>query len=149
MNTQLGIFPGVDWAEYQAIDALNGSSLLPMRRSPMLYKWMLDNPQPPTDAMTLGTATHRLILEPERVGDFEVWGEQEDQKVRRGQVWEAFRMAHAGQMIDTTALVLHLVLRDISVSLPNKFLKVLCLSVDISIPPVYSSRLPYSTLHVT
>ena len=87
--------------EYQAEEGLNGSSLLHLRRSPMSYKWELEHPSPPSPAMILGTATHRLILEPERVGDFAVWGEAEDQKVRRGGVWEAFKAAHWDKMIVT------------------------------------------------
>jgi hypothetical protein len=77
--------------EYAAAPGLNGSSLVHLRRSPMHYRYMADNPQPPTDAMRLGTATHRLILEPERVGDFAVWGLLEEEKVRRGKVWDNFQ----------------------------------------------------------
>ena len=98
-----GFYEDMDFETYAAVPALNGSSLVHMRRSPMFYKWMLDNPQPPTDAMKLGTATHRLILEPKKVGDFAVWGEQEDEKVRRGKVWDAFQEAHAGKTIVTVA----------------------------------------------
>ena len=98
-----GIYPGLSWEDYCSIDALNGSSIIHMRKSPMYYRYMRDNPQPPTDAMILGTATHRLVLEPEKVGDFAVWGEREEEKVRRGQVWEAFKAAHTGKMIVTVA----------------------------------------------
>lgn len=103
MNDQIGIFTGVPFDEYAAIEALNGSSIVHMRKSPMHYRHCLDNPQPPTEAMILGTATHQLILEPERVGDFAVWGEQEAEKVRRGQVWEAFKAMHAGKLVVTKA----------------------------------------------
>ena len=87
--------------EYQAEDGLNGSSLLHLRRSPMSYRFNYDNPQPPSPAMVLGTATHRLILEPERVGDFAVWGTEPDQKVRNGSVWVAFQAANFDKMIVT------------------------------------------------
>ncbi len=86
-----GFYEGMDFEEYAAAPGLNGSSLVHMRRSPMHYRYMADNPQPPTDAMKLGTATHRLILEPERVGDFAVWGLLEEEKVRRGKVWDNFQ----------------------------------------------------------
>lgn len=98
-----GFVYGMSFEDYCAVDALNGSALVHMRRSPMYYAWMFDHPQPPTPAMVLGTATHRLILEPERVGDFAVWGEEEDQKVRRGAVWNAFQAAHFDKMIVTKA----------------------------------------------
>ena len=86
---------------YLAEEGTSGSSLLHLRRSPMSYKWELEHPSPPSPAMILGTATHRLILEPERVGDFAIWGEVEDQKVKRGSVWEAFSAAHFDKMIVT------------------------------------------------
>jgi exodeoxyribonuclease VIII len=98
-----GFYYHMPFDEYAAIPAINGSSLLHLRRSPMKYKHELDNPTPATPAMILGTATHRLILEPDRVGDFAVWGEQPDEKVRRGNVWEAFKAEHAGKMIVTKA----------------------------------------------
>lgn len=103
MNDNLGIFPGVDFDEYQKIDALNGSSLVHLRKSPMHYRYMLDNPQPPTPAMILGTATHRMILEPECAGDLAVWGEREGENVRRGKVWDAFQAEYAGKLIVTKA----------------------------------------------
>jgi hypothetical protein len=64
---------------------------------------MLDNPQPPTPAMILGTATHRMILEPERAGDLAVWGEGEGENVRRGKVWDSFQATHADKLIVTKA----------------------------------------------
>jgi exodeoxyribonuclease VIII len=103
MSELNGFYYGMDFETYQAVPALNGSSLIHLRRSPMRYKFELENPTPPSPAMILGTATHRLILEPERVGDFAVWGEREEEKVRRGSVWEEFKAANAGKMIVTKA----------------------------------------------
>jgi hypothetical protein len=108
MNDQIGIFPGVPFDEYAKIDALNGSSLVHMKRSPMYYRWCLDNPQPATPAQILGTATHQLILEPEKVGDFAVWGEIPEHRTdkgnmrpRNGKDWEAFKAANAGKTLVT------------------------------------------------
>ena len=101
MSDNIGIFPGVPFDEYAKIDALNGSSLVNMRRSPLYYRWCLDNPQPPTGAMILGTATHQLILEPERVGDFAVWGTLPEEKVRQGKVWDNFCALNKGAFIVT------------------------------------------------
>lgn len=103
MNDNIGIFPGVEFAEYQKIDALNGSALVNMRRSPMYYRWCMDNPTPPTPAMALGTAVHRLVLEPTKVGEFAVWGQLEEEKVRRGKVWENFCELNKGATIVTVA----------------------------------------------
>lgn len=99
----IGIFPGMSWDEYAEVDALSGSSLMPMRRSPLSYKWALDNPQPPTDAMKLGTVIHTAILEPPLLGKIAVWGLTEEQKVRRGKVWDAFEEAHKDVIILTQA----------------------------------------------
>jgi hypothetical protein len=98
-----GFYYQMPFEEYAAVPALNGSSLLHLRRSPMKYKHELDNPTPPSPAMILGTATHRLILEPDRVGDFAVWGLLEEEKVRRGKVWDHFQEFNAGAMIVTVA----------------------------------------------
>ncbi len=103
MAELFGFYEGMDFDGYAGIDALNGSSLLHMRRSPMKYRHEKDHPSPPTPAMILGTATHRMILEPDRVNDFSVWGEGEDQNVRRGKVWDAFKAANADRMIITAA----------------------------------------------
>ena len=96
-----GFFYGMPFEEYQSIKALNGSSIVHMRRSAMKFKHELDNPTSPSPAMELGVITHRLILEPETVGDLAVWGEEEDQKVRRGKLWDEFRRVHEGSIILT------------------------------------------------
>lgn len=87
--------------EYRKVPALNGSAIIHMRRSPMQYLHALENPSPETAATRLGTATHKLILEPKTVLDFEVWGKEADQKVRRGDVWDRFQEKHAGKHIVT------------------------------------------------
>jgi hypothetical protein len=96
-----GFYEHMDYATYAAVDALNGSSIIHMRRSPLKYRHAKDNPSPETPALKLGTATHKLILEPKTVLDFEVWGKKEDQKVRRGGVWDKFQAEHANKHIVT------------------------------------------------
>jgi PDDEXK-like domain of unknown function (DUF3799) len=102
-NDQIGIFNGVSFEEYVKIDALNGSSLVHMRRSPMHYRHMCDNPQPATSAQKLGVVTHQLVLEPHRAANIAIWGEREEEKVRRGKVWDAFQAEYAGSIIVTKA----------------------------------------------
>jgi len=58
--------------------------------------------------MIVGTPSHRLILEPERVGDFAVWGEISEHRTaggnmrpRNGKDWDAFKAANADKMIVT------------------------------------------------
>jgi hypothetical protein len=96
-----GFYDAVDFADYSRVDAYNGSSIVRMSRSPLYYRWCKDHPEPPTPAMILGTITHRMILEPDRVGDFVVFGEKPEQKVRLGKVWDAFKDEHEGKTIIT------------------------------------------------
>jgi hypothetical protein len=100
---RIGIFPAMSWDEYAAVDALSGSQLMPMRRSPLTYRWNVDNPQEPTPDMKLGTVIHTAILEPPLLGKIAVWGLTEEQKVRRGKVWDAFEEANKQFIILTQA----------------------------------------------
>lgn len=50
-------------AEYRAIDALSGSSIAELARSPAHYRAAKLRPREETPAMRLGTAAHALILE--------------------------------------------------------------------------------------
>lgn len=96
-----GLYDAVDFDDYASIDAYNGSSIVHMSRSPLHYRWAKDHPEPPTPAMILGTFTHRMILEPDRIGDFVVWGDKPDQKVRMGRKWDEFKAEHEGRTIIT------------------------------------------------
>ena len=99
----IGFVERMPFEEYLAVDALSGSALMPMRRSPLTYIWNRDNPQPPTDAMMLGTVIHTAILEPPLLGKIAIWGLTEEQKVRRGKVWDAFAEANKDLIILTRA----------------------------------------------
>jgi hypothetical protein len=96
-----GIFHAVDFEDYARITAHNGSSIVKMSRSPLYYRWCKDHPEPPTPALILGHITHTMILEPDRIGDFAVWGEKPNEKVRLGKVWDAFRDEREGKTIIT------------------------------------------------
>lgn len=97
----IGIVEGMSYEEYAAVDALSGSALMHMRRSPLTYIWNKDNPQPSTDAQKLGTMIHTAILEPPLLGKIAVWGLTDEQKVRNGRVWEAFKEANKDLIILT------------------------------------------------
>ena len=101
VNIGPGFYDAVDFSDYSRIKAYNGSSVVNMMRSPLFYKWCKDNPDVPTPAKKLGTFTHTMILEPNRVGDFVVYGDAKDQKVRQGKVWEEFQKLHEGRTIIT------------------------------------------------
>lgn len=96
-----GFHYGMPFEEYAAVDALNGSKIVNARRSLMYYKHMLDHPHAETRAMALGTITHRMVLEPDTVGEIAVWGAGENQKQRRGKTWDAFQRASADKTIMT------------------------------------------------
>jgi PDDEXK-like domain of unknown function (DUF3799) len=103
MSELNGFYENMPYEEYAKIDALNGSSIVHMRRSPLKYRHMKDNPQPPSPAMALGIIKHRMVLEPALMEEIAVWGLKEEEKVRNGNVWNAFQEAHAGKLILTKA----------------------------------------------
>lgn len=53
------------YADYEAIDAVNWSTLVHLATSPRLLEYRRDHPREDTDALRLGTAIHCAILEPE------------------------------------------------------------------------------------
>ena len=59
-----GWLDNVRLTDYLRIPALSSSSLKSFRRSPAHHRHQLDNPQPETDALRIGTAIHTAILEP-------------------------------------------------------------------------------------
>lgn len=85
-----GIYTSTSRAEYDAIDAVNWSSLKLLDKSPKHYRHHLDTEGgPPSDPMTMGTAAHMAILEPHDFeGHFAVWPRE---RVRNGKEWEAFK----------------------------------------------------------
>lgn len=80
----IGFKYGMPFEEYAAVDALNGSALVHMRRSPIAYRYRMDNPQEPTDAMRLGVIIHTAILEPPLLGKIAVWGGIEEHYTESG-----------------------------------------------------------------
>lgn len=90
--------------EYDAIAALNISRLKELRRSPLHYRHLLTHPRT-TGPMTLGTATHVAVLEPERFdSDFAIWNRTTGSgrsAPRNGGYWDAFCEEHVGQNILT------------------------------------------------
>lgn len=73
--------------QYQAIDAVNWSSLKHMRQSPLHYRHARATPRTDMDAFRKGRAIHTLVLEPERWHkDYCVW----DGGRRAGKKWDAF-----------------------------------------------------------
>lgn len=82
-----GIYSRAQVADYDAIDAVNYSSIKWLARSPKHYRWFKDNGARETRPMFKGTAAHIAILEPERFAlDYAIF----PGKRRAGKAWEAF-----------------------------------------------------------
>lgn len=64
-----GLYPGLSRSEYEAINAINHSTLKHYGRSPAHARWQEMNPSEPTAALTIGDATHAYLLEPERYAE--------------------------------------------------------------------------------
>lgn len=61
-----GIYPGVPFADYLAIDAVSRTDVnVLIEEGVTAYLWARDNPKPSKKAMTLGTAAHAALFEPE------------------------------------------------------------------------------------
>ena len=57
-------------AEYHGYrEAISKSRLANMSVCPAYFKWCEDNPQEPSEDMVLGSAFHKIVLEPETFGD--------------------------------------------------------------------------------
>ncbi len=85
-------------AEYQALDAVNWSTLKELRRSPLHYRHRLATPRDDAAYLAMGRAVHTAVLEPDRFAlDYAIWtGER-----RAGKAWEAFRDANGSRTILT------------------------------------------------
>jgi hypothetical protein len=99
------ITPRVPYAEYKGIRSLNISSLKELKRSPLHYKYRLENFSEPTDAMLLGSATHVAVLEPARYElCYAVWDkrtESDRMAPRKGAAWDIFCARNADKEIIT------------------------------------------------
>lgn len=60
--TEPGVYENVSFETYQAIDAVNVSSLKPWLISPRYARWRENNP-PDTDSLKLGRAVHAYLFE--------------------------------------------------------------------------------------
>jgi hypothetical protein len=82
--------------DYNAIQAINWSSLKHMGTSPLHYRHALESPPPDTSTFAFGRLVHTLILEPDTFhNEYAIF----DGAARRGKVWEAFKEANEGKTI--------------------------------------------------
>jgi hypothetical protein len=84
--------------EYEAIDAVNWSTLKHLGRSPEHYLHHLKNKSKDTNAKQRGRVTHLAVFEPERLArDVAVWHDR-----KQGRAWEDFAKKNAGKEIVTS-----------------------------------------------
>lgn len=90
--------------EYHAWPGVSITRLKELKRSGLHYQYFLANPKL-SDSLTLGTAAHCAVLEPERFErQFAIWsrrGESGKLCPRNGQHWDRFRLANDGKLIIT------------------------------------------------
>lgn len=78
--------------DYDAIKAINWSTLRYMATSPLLYRWMLDHPAPRKPAWVVGGAIHCLLFEPEKFDSrYSLFD-----GTRRGKEWDKWVAEHPG-----------------------------------------------------
>lgn len=98
------ILSRVPEAEYRSLPGVNITSLKELKRSALHYRYRLDNPAE-SKPLTLGTAAHVAVLEPERFErQFAVWSRRSEAGnlcPRRGQHWETFVEENEGKTILT------------------------------------------------
>lgn len=78
--------------DYDAIKAINFSSLMHLMTSALAYQFRLENPGEPKPWFTLGSAAHCAILEPDEFEKrYAVY-----EPVRNGKAWEEWQKEHPG-----------------------------------------------------
>ncbi len=91
-------------AEYHALPGISITHLKELKRSALHYQYRLDHPSV-TVPLTLGTASHCAVLEPERFErQFAVWDRRTDSgrmAPRNGKWWDAFQAANDTRTILT------------------------------------------------
>lgn len=94
---ECGLFKNLTYEEYSLIPALNFSTLKYMMRSPLSYRYNLDQPRKQSEEMKLGTICHTAMLEPAKTPPIAVW----DQGRRYGKKWDAFCQQNIANLILT------------------------------------------------
>lgn len=94
-----GIYHDLPEGSYHAIEAFSASGAKQLLRSAAHYVASRAEPREPTPNMLLGTAVHRLVLEPERAGEI-VAAPDVDRRTKAGkEAYEAFVQSSAGKLV--------------------------------------------------
>jgi hypothetical protein len=86
----------MNFEDYKKIPGINWSGLKHMRRSPMHYRYRLQNPTEDSNRLALGRGCHTAVFEPDKfLTEYALF----KGKIRRGKAWEAFKEQHAEDTI--------------------------------------------------
>jgi len=89
-------------AEYRAYPGVNKSTLWEIRKSPMHYKWALENPGEDTAALRMGRAIHAMVLQPDEFDEQYAIAPCVDRRTKEGKaVWAQFCEENEGKDILT------------------------------------------------
>jgi len=105
MRPKPGIYPGVPFPEYQSWEAINNSVLRKISKQSAAHaKEYMDNPPPPTAAMSFGSALHARILECDTFPERYLVAPKCDRRTKAGkETYAAFQDAAGDKTILTDA----------------------------------------------
>jgi len=114
MPLSVGIHPGVRRAEYEAIEAINISTLEHFDRTDLHGQWEMLHKKPPSRAMEVGTHFHMNLLEPGRFEREYVIPPKVDRRFKEQKMeWERFEAENVGKSyVDAEAHVQIIGMRD-------------------------------------
>jgi exodeoxyribonuclease VIII len=99
LQFEAGVYHDMPETAYHAIEAFSASGAKQLLRSAAHYVASRAEPREPTPNMQLGTAVHRLVLEPDRAGDV-IAAPDVDRRTKAGkEAYEAFKQASAGKLV--------------------------------------------------
>jgi exodeoxyribonuclease VIII len=86
----------MNFSQYSNLEAVNWSTLKHMAKSPLHYRYAMENPSEDTVGRLKGRGTHTAVLEIERfMLDYACYkGEPGKKVIRRGKHWDAFKEMH-------------------------------------------------------
>lgn len=97
-----GLYRGLAWSEYAAIDAVSHSTLKLFERTPAHAREAMLHPRASTATQSFGQATHAAILEPERFSREYTAAPKMDRRTKAGKSeWAEFEEANKEKEIIT------------------------------------------------
>jgi exodeoxyribonuclease VIII len=96
----VGVFDGMPFDQYRAIEAMSQSGAQKINRSPLHFRIARDAPSAPSDAMLFGTAVHDGVLEPEHFAARVCMAPDVNRRTNAGrEAWADFLAANAGRIV--------------------------------------------------